>query len=72
MKTCLTCADTSCADKGTSQLSCDDWTSREDPAPTDLPPDLLAELQAQIDGLSHRFDTLQRAAADFIRALEGV
>ena len=71
MKTCLTCADDSCADRGTSQLACDDWTSMNEegkPAPAD---DVLAGLQVQVDALSRQFDSFQRAAADFIRTIGG-
>ena len=70
MKTCLTCADDSCADRGTSQLACDDWTSMNEegkPAPVD---DVLAGLQVKVDALAHQFETFQRAVSDFVRALQ--
>ena len=70
MKTCLTCADDSCADRGTSQLACDDWTSMNEegkPAPAD---DVLAGLQVQVASLARQFETFQRAVSDFVRALQ--
>lgn len=71
MRTCLTCADTACADRGTSQGACDDWTSDISGEDAEVVvPDVLAGIQAKVDSLEAQFQSFQRAAADFVRALQ--